>query len=565
MTAAATGRSLLSWLDRPALDRRIRFARPDGRWDDWTYAELAGRVDDVASGLRREGVRRDDVVSVVVRPGPGFVSALFGVLSAGATPAPVTPPALFGDAAGFAGYLSRSTAAARATAVLTEAALLAVVDEVSARSGGPRTICLESVAADGTGAGPDRPAELAMVQFTSGSTGRARAVRVPRPALEAMVESIRRWLGMDGTLPTASWLPPHHDMGLVGCLITPLVDRSDVWQLRPQDFIRSPVRYLRCFAAGAALSAMPGFGLDHVVRRLRPDDLDGLDLSGWRALVLGAERLRPAGLEAFAALLAPAGFRRSALLPAYGLAEATLAVTGLPHGGRWTAAVLDPASLAPGGPVRPPPDERLAVAVTACGPPLPGTTVRVLDGDRELAEGLVGEIVVTGPSVAAGYVHAGESPSRTRFDGDSLRTGDAGFLLGGQLHVLGRLGDGIKVRGRTLFAEDIESALTDAGLPTQRVAALLGHRGTTATVVVLVEHPRPEWPATVRAALREHSDGVELVIVPVARGGIARTTSGKPRRRQLWLDVLRELGEPGQQRAPADGPGSVAAVERMPG
>ena len=338
--------------------------------------------------------------------------------------------------------------------------------------------------------------------------------------------------------PTASWLPVHHDMGLIGCLITPIVNESDLWLMKPEQFVRAPLRYLRCFGEhGAMLTAMPNFGLAYITRRVTPAALQGLDFSAWRTVIVGAERLDTAVFERFHEVLAPHGFRRTSLLPAYGLAEGTLAVTGLAADVGWRSVDVRPDSLSIGRPVAVEPGT--GQAVMGCGTPLTDVAVRIVDDDaREVPDGHVGEIVVEAPSVAAGYLTASPSASLTTIDGGRLRTGDVGFFLDGELFVLGRLGDSMKVRGVAVFAEDLEAALVRAGLPVQRVAVALGVRGSVPTAVVALERPGTDWPALAEGVVRPRVDGADIVVTAVPRNAIGRTSSGKPKRRLLWKEFL---------------------------
>ncbi|RJL27278.1 AMP-dependent synthetase [Bailinhaonella thermotolerans] len=542
---------MLAWIGEPADGRGIRFAAPGGEWDFWPYPRLASLTEDVAAGLRRAGVEPGDVVCLVQRPGPGFVAALFGAMLAGATPAPIAPPAVFQDPGRYREHYAGLVATARPALVLTEPDLVprlgplapgvppAPLGDLLAGRPSVRRSPQRAGREPYGGRGPD-----ALLQFTSGSSGRARGVRVPYRALEANVAAIHAWLEWTPRDPVASWLPVHHDMGLIGCLICPVARQSDLWSMPPEDFVRDPRRYLACFGElGARLTAMPGFGLAHIARKVPPAALAGLDFRDWRAAIIGAEPLDPEAFERFAALLAPHGFAREALLPAYGLAEATLAVTGLPLREGWTSVRVLPGSLAPGSPVRLGPE---GVPVMGCGRPL-GVEVgiRAEDG-TPIPGGTVGEIVVRGPSVADGY--AAEPGGSTRFDGDALLTGDAGFLLEDRLYVLGRLGDGLKIRGRMVFAEDLEAELARAGVPAHRVAAALGHRRAEPTVLLVLDRPRPGWPGLAREVLRRRTEGARVV---VAAAPIPRTTSGKPRRRELWHAFLSGgLGE-----APHEDPG----------
>jgi acyl-CoA synthetase (AMP-forming)/AMP-acid ligase II len=531
-------RTLLGWLDDPATDRGIRFARPGDEWEFWSYQRLAELSRRVARGLVEAGVARGDVVSVVQRSGPGFVASLFGTLLAGATPSPIAPAMTFQNPQAYEAHLAGLFTSARPALVLCDGELLGSVGPVARAAGVPRAAALASIVDDTRPADyPGRgPAELALLQFTSGSSGTAAGVRVPYAALEANLNAISRWLGINPDDPTASWLPVHHDMGLIGCLLTPVVNTTDIWLLRPEDFVHRPERYLRCFGiAGARLTAMPSFGLGYITRRVRPAQLEGCDFSQWRAIIVGAERVDPGSLHRAYELLAPFGLRREAFLPAYGLAEATVAVTGLPLEEQWDAVTIDPSATAPGRPVEPPVDHGPTQDVVGCGRPLTGVQVSIVDeDDRPLPEGHVGEIVVRGDSVAAGYLEPGSNARVTRLREGTLWSGDAGFLRDGQLYVFGRLGDSMKIRGRTVFAEDVESLLAELRAPARRSVVVLGVHAGTPTVVVVFEQAQPEWLEGAAELIRPRTEHAAVVVVDAPRGTVSWTSSGKPKRRLLW-------------------------------
>lgn len=530
-------RRLLAWLDAPRHDHGIRFAGPDDTWSAWSYEQLTRLTRRAAWGLVEHGVREREAVVLVQRSGPDFVATLFGAMLAGAVPAVAAPPLAFQDPAAYREHLTGLLRAARPALVVTDTDLVSRIQELSSHATHAPTIAFTALVrgVNEENRRPARePADLALLQFTSGSSGPARGVRVPFAALEANVAAIRRWLQMTEHDTTASWMPVHHDLGLVGCVLTPIVNGSDLWLMQTADFVRRPLRYLRCLGVhGARLTAMAPFGLEHIVRRVRPTDLEGMNLSQWRAAIIGAERLDPALLERFHALLAPHGLRRTALLPAYGLAEATLAVTGLPLGEGWRAVEVEPASLAVGRPARRP--EGDAMRLVGSGRPLDGTSVTVVDYEGQpLPDGHVGVVVVAGPSVATGYLAGTGEHSLTGFTARGLRTGDAGLLVDGQLFVVGRLGDSIKIRAETLFAEELEALLVGAGIPSHRVAVVLGHHRGVPTAVAVVEQPREPWQHLARGLLRRRCEGGQVVVVPVASGAIARTSSGKPQRRRVW-------------------------------
>jgi acyl-CoA synthetase (AMP-forming)/AMP-acid ligase II len=542
--------SLLGWLDGPSPTRGIRFWRGE-HWELLTYDRLAALVRRAARGLVETGVTEGQGVAILLPAGPEFVGSFFGALLAGAVPTPIAPPTAFGGSTAYREHVAGILRAAAPAAVVTVTEHAPAVRDVAATTGNPMTVTFDELLAYGDRA-PGRPrssaAALGLLQFTSGSSGTPRGVRIPLDALEHNVDSIAGWLEMTATDVTASWLPVHHDMGLIGCLLTPVAIGCEVWVMRPQDFVRSPLRFLRCFGEHRArLTAMPSFGLEHVVRRVRPDDLAGLDLSRWRAVVVGSGWVQADVLERFCALLAPAGFRSTAVLPAYGLAEATLAVTGLALPEEWSTVAVRRESLAFGAVVQRDPG---GVRVVGCGRSLRGVTVSVEDEGRlSLPDGRVGEIVVRGASVGAGYSTRARLPRPTSFEHGVLRTGDAGFLLDGQLFVLGRLGDSLKIRGRSLFAEELESALVDGGIPSHHLAVVLGVRAGVPTGVVLFDRSEESWRQQARALLRGRLEGGDVVVARVPAGGIARTPSGKPKRRQLW----QQFCDGGLARRPAVG------------
>ena len=538
---------LTAWIDAPAADRGIRFWR-NGEWERLPYRELAALARRTAAGLAASGIRHDDRVLVVERTGPEFVAALCGVMLAGAIPCPVAPPHLFQGEDLYARHLAAIFDAARPALVITAADLAGRLAE-----GGPGTrVVTTADLASGAEASPRPPASAALLQFTSGSSGKVKGVRVPVSALAANVAAMQAWTEMEPSDATASWLPVHHDMGLIGTLVTPVARQCDLWLQEPAAFIRDPARYLACFdrsggGPGAAITAMPPFGLDYITQRVPPERLAGFDFSGWRTLIVGAERIDPGVLERFLALVGPFGFERRAFLPAYGMAEATLAVTGLPLREEPATVPVAAQLVALGEPVLA--NGGSVLQVVGCGRPLNGLSVEIVDEDgRPQPERHAGQIVVRGASVAEGYV-AGPASGITEWRDGALWTGDAGFLDGGQLFVLGRLGDAMKVRGRTVFAEDLESALVEAGLPRLRVAVLLGSSAQGATGVILLERPDPDWVTTATAVAKRVTEGIAIAIVDVPRRSIQRTTSGKPKRREMWAAYVA-----GDLECATDGP-----------
>lgn len=540
--------SLLSWLQAPDSRRGIRFFEPGSRWRLYSYEDIANLVLSAAALMADSGVRRRDVVSVVAETGPEFVAGFFGALACGATPSPIAPPLVIQQPAAYHHHLSHILRAARPKAIVTTPDLAERVGLASPADSGCAILSvtageLESYAPRDTtsAAQPD----MALLQFTSGSSDAPKGVAISASALESNVQAIRTWLAMTSDDTTASWLPVHHDMGLIGCLITPVVNGSDLWAMRPQHFVQSPLTWLECFGSSEArLTATPNFGLGYVARRVKPELLAGMNFSEWRTVIVGAERIDSLALQRFSQLLEPYGFSARAFQPAYGLAEATLAVTGQPLGQGPSTVVVDRRSLILGSRVEVIADSLdpapWAMPIVGCGRPLGAATVQITGPEgEELADGHFGEITVTGPSVASGYVrNDGQSPVTT-IDGTLLRTGDGGMVLNGELFVVGRLGDSIKRRARTVFAEDVEASIREIPEMTRvRPVVLLGtHEGTDTAVVVAECRPGP-WIDAVIRAVRLHTEDMRVTVCAVRKGTISRTSSGKPRRRPMWLSFV---------------------------
>ncbi|GGV12721.1 hypothetical protein GCM10010182_36290 [Actinomadura cremea] len=542
--------SLRAWLDKPNPGRGVHLATDDGGWDFRDYGALAAAARRTAGALIEEGVRPGDVVCVVLPTDFTCVETYFGVWAAGATVCLITPP-LFQDGDDYVAHVAAILRQARPVLVVASDDLADYAGRAMAQAG-----------IDGT---PWRPrqgddvavqpaGELALLQFTSGSSGSPRGVMVTWENLEANSDLIARTAGFEDDDVVASWLPLYHDMGLIGTFLTPIARQGMLRLMRPDHFIRDPARWIRCFAE-AAHTAAPPFAYAYCARRVKPEQLEGLDLSGWKMALIGAEPIDPHALEVFAQLVEPFGFSRSAFRPAYGMAETTLLVT-MDHVWRAPLAVRpDPDALSFGEPVRileqhPLGPESLGAKagwIVGCGTPEADVPVAIVDDEgRELGEGLLGEIVVGGASACPGY-YAGAEAKSTRFLGGRVYTGDAGFFHEGQLFVLGRMGDSIKVRGRSVYVEDLEAKIAEStGLGKGRIVAVgvpgAGRKG----IALFAETQDDSWAPDVREMLRRRlGDDVELTIV-VGAGLIQRTSSGKPRRRYMFERFQAGLMEGGR-------------------
>ncbi len=338
-----------------------------------------------------------------------------------------------------------------------------------------------------------------------------------------------------------SWLPMFHDMGLIGAVLHAAYTGGSCTLLSPLAFLQRPGAWLRAISRyRATVSASPNFGYELAARKVRPAELAGLDLSGWRTALSGAEPVRAETFARFLERFAPCGLRADALFPAYGLAEATLLVTGGARGGPPRVGTFDAGALERGVAVAQP-DGR---AIVSCGPPS-GVEIAVVADGRACSEGAVGEIWLRGPGVTAGYWRRPDDTARVfgarLGDGDPwMRTGDLGFLRDGELFVTGRAKDLIIVRGANHYPNDVERTVEDSHLRLRPgCAAAFGVEvAGEERVVVAVEVDERGGPVdaaaittAVRAAvLAIHGLGLHEVALLRART-LPKTSSGKVQRR----------------------------------
>jgi len=498
-----------------------------------SYRDLASRASRVAALLRGRGCAPGDRVLLLAPPGLEYVAAFFGCLSAGAAPVPLYPPR-GGRALQKAGHVLLDSGA---RFVLLPGSF----DNESLRASlppGPALVHLEdAVRDDDVFIAPD-PESPAFLQYTSGSTSQPKGVVLSHRAVLANLAQIKKAFGHTASSRGVNWLPPFHDMGLIGTILQPIYAGFPTYLMSPFAFVQRPSRWLKAISRfGATTVGAPNFAFDACTDRVRDSDLAALDLSSVRVLFCGAEPIRKDTLERFVARFAPCGLDPRALYPCYGLAESTLFVTGVERG---TGLVSR----------RPTEGTREFVS---CGRPREGTTILVVDPDRReaLPEGQIGEVWVSGSSLASGYWGQRETTEvtfRATQAGEPgtpwLRTGDLGFIADGELHPTGRLKDIIIVAGRKLAPEDIEYtalAAVQAGADRAAVAfPVAGDDGTEAVALVIEiaelasgdeGSARESRGRAIRDALSRDQDVALAELHLVRRGDLLRTTSGKVERR----------------------------------
>ncbi|MFN7974971.1 MAG: fatty acyl-AMP ligase [Acidobacteriota bacterium] len=503
------------------------------------YADLRTRALARASALAAHGVVPGDRVVLVAATTSEVVADFFALLRLGAIPSPQAPPAPFGDLGDYAERLAATAAYLGARCVIAPAP---VREDLARRLDGAPVLAPPS---DGD---PElapshcaRPSDVAFIQCTSGSTGHPKGVVLGHDNVLANVEQIAAALGITPADRVVSWLPLHHDMGLVGCLVLSVCLGLDLSLLPPHLFLRRPSCWLQAVSSErATLSPAPNFAYSYAAARVSEPEAAALDLASWRVALCGAEPIDARVLRAFAARFAPHGLRADALTPCYGLAEATLAVTF--HGMTSPVEVdrLDRAALASAGIALLVPEDVPGIDVVSSGRPLPGTEVKIVDRHgATLPEARAGRVQVRGPSVMRGYFELPRESRDTLRDG-WLDTGDEGYLRGGALFLTGRVKDVIIIRGRNHPPTDFEWAAQEVpGVRRGGVVAFgLGDEAEGTEALYLVCETEVDAGAhealarDVRARVLAHTSVCPREVVLVPKGFVPKTSSGKLQRRK---------------------------------
>lgn len=517
-----------------------------------SYQELWEGAGRWASHLSSRGVQAGDRVLLVLPTERAFYEAYWGILRAGAVPVPAYPPVRLGRVEEYLQGLRGLVQNSGARALLTSEAvrpLLRPVQEAGEGAQGLTFLVPSEVSGSSSApAAPPAAAEnLALLQYTSGSTASQKGVMLTHANLLANLRAIGKGVRLGPDDVAVSWLPLYHDMGLIGLMLGSLYWGIPLVAFSPIDFLRRPVRWLRAMSEHrGTVSAGPNFAYSLAARKIRDEALEGIDLSGWRVALCGAEPIHPSTVEGFTRRFAPRGFRPEAFFPAYGLAENTLAVSFADLGQPPHLEHVDARLLETEGrtvPVPPGPDARTLVSV---GRPLETIEVGIADdAGAALPEGTRGEVVLRGPSVMAGYYGNPEATAET-LAGGWLHTGDLGFFEDGRLYICGRKKDMVIKAGRNYFAEDLEAAA--AAVPGVRPGGLAVFaveneaRGTEEVVLVAEvreDAPRDGLAEALRARVSEAAGCRPDRIVLVAPHTLAKTSSGKIQRfkaRQWYLD-----------------------------
>lgn len=523
-----------------------------------TYQQLWDEVRGLA-GAMQDRVEPGQRILLLYPPGLDFVVGLFACHALGAIAVPAFPP-------------RRNRKASRVRSIVTDAdTRIAFSTEAIAEqlAGDTRHEDLEGVTVIGTDSKSLRhldrwkepanlkPDTLAILQYTSGSTGSPKGVMLTHRNVLANCELIIDGFQPERSFKGMAWLPAYHDMGLVGGILQPMYFGRAAMLMSPMTFLQRPERWLQTISRhGIQISGGPNFAYQLCVDKIDDSEMTGVDLSDWQIAFNGAEPIRPKTLDAFVERFSKFGFRREAFLPCYGMAETTLIVTGGPIEGRPVVQAFDGSKIDKKIAEPVPADHAEARKLVGCGRVLSGEVVKVVDPHTltVLADGGIGEIWIQSPSVGQGYWQAAVPTANTfggmTADGQGpfLRTGDLGFLHDGQLYISGRLKDMIIVRGVNRYPQDIEQTVEAASPAVQAgsVAAFAMTYQDREQLVIVAETVRQrglDWDEQLqkirRAVTAEHELPPDAVYL-VRNSSVPKTSSGKIQRHACLDAVLQD-------------------------
>ncbi|WP_294392849.1 fatty acyl-AMP ligase [uncultured Sphingomonas sp.] len=540
-------------------ERGLNFHDPRGTLlRPYRFAELRGDALDAAQRLAGRGIAPGARVALLAETGADFAAAFFGAIYAGIWPVPLPLPTSFGGKDAYIDQLAVQLASSDPVLLLYPRELETMA-QAAARARGIAAVSYEGLAEEAVGnhilPTPD-PDAIAYLQYSSGSTRFPHGVAITHRAL--MSNLAAHSIGMevrDGDR-CVSWLPWYHDMGLVGCLLSPVANQVSTDYLKTEDFARRPLAWLDLISrnAGTTLSYSPTFGYDICARRMSSQTKasDRFDLSRWRVAGNGADMIRPDVMQAFVDAFADAGFDATAFLPSYGLAEATLAVSIMPPGEGIVVELVEETELSGGGFANVERPQRYR-AVVNCGVPAREMEIQIRDEDgNPLPDRAIGKVWCRGPSVMEGYFRDCEATEACLVDG-WLDTGDMGYMSGGYIYIVGRAKDMIIINGRNHWPQDIEWAVEQLpGFKAGDIAAFaITTPGGEETPAVLVQcrttdpHERARLRDDIREKVRAIT-GMNCVVELVPPKTLPRTSSGKLSRskaRNLYLAGEMELYE----------------------
>lgn len=543
-TDAQTLVEVLEWHATRQPDRvHILLCDDQGDQRPIRYRELLEAARGVAAGLEALGVEPRQTVALMLPTGLDYLASFFGVMLARCVPVPIYPPARMGQVENHlrrhAGILRNAGTVLMIAAPQAKRVAVLLRAEVPSlrRILAPSELRAAAVPAHNGAAGDS----IAFIQYTSGSTGDPKGVVLTHANLLANIRALGKAAQVVPEDIFVSWLPLYHDMGLIGAWFGSLYHSIPLVLMSPLAFLAQPARWLQTITRyRGTISAAPNFAYELCLRHVDESAMPGLNLSGWRLALNGAERVSPATLEAFAARFAACGFRRQALTPVYGLAESSVGLTFPPPGRGPRIDVIRRAPFDRLGLAEPASaNEPATLAFASCGHALSGHSIRIVDvTGADLPERRVGRLEFRGPSATAGYYRNPEA-TRGLLHGGWLDSGDNAYFAAGEVYITGRVKEVIKRGGRNLYPYDLEEASGKLqGIRKGCVAAFASADPSTGSERLIIVAETRERDDTVRARLVQalNQAAVEVIGVPaddivlVPPHRVPKTSSGKIRR-----------------------------------
>jgi fatty-acyl-CoA synthase len=506
----------------------------------YPYADLAADARRRAQVLVAAGVKPGDRVALIAETGAGFAASFFAAIYAGAYPVPLPLPTSFGGREAYVEQIATQLRSCDPVLVLSPEGLFAMVEQAATGLCAAHDWAVYFAATAKADLPQAKPTDIAYLQYSSGSTRFPHGVAVTHAALLANLAGHAHCMAAGDGDRVISWLPWYHDMGLVGCMLAPLANQISVDYLATEDFARRPLSWLTLISRNAhnTLSYSPTFGYDICARRISPsiNVTERFDLSRWRVAGNGADMIRPEVMQAFVDVFDAAGFKASAFLPSYGLAEATLAVSIMPLGEGIVSDLIDERTLSgtTGGraDARQPTRYR---AIVNCGKAVPGLTIEIRGEDGAiLPDRKIGRVFVRGLGVMAGYFRDAEATKAALSPDGWLDTGDMGYLSKDSIFIVGRAKDMIIINGKNHWPQDIEWAIEQLpGFKAGDIAAFsITTPGGEEAPAVLVQcrtsdvDERTKLRDAIRTKVRAIT-GMTCVVELVPPRTLPRTSSGK--------------------------------------
>jgi len=518
----------------------------------YPISDLRDDASDAAYRLIAAGVKPEDRIALVAETGAEFAALFFGAVYAGAWPVPLPLPTSFGGRDSYVEQLRVQLSSCDPKMLIYPAELGEMAAEAARLAGTTGIDWTEFATRDATPVDlPEADGEaIAYLQYSSGSTRFPHGVAITHHALLNNLAAHSHGMEIIGTDRCISWLPWYHDMGLVGCFLSPVANQVSTDYLKTEDFARRPLAWLDLISRhdGTALSYSPTFGYDICARRISSQmtPSERFDLSRWRIAGNGADMIRPDVMQAFVDAFAEAGFQASAFCPSYGLAEATLAVSLMPPGEGIRVELVEETQLSGGDSADGKPRPQRFRAIVNCGKPVRDMKVEIREEDgTALPEGAIGKVWCSGPSVMVGYFRDPDATAACMTDG-WLDTGDMGYMSDGYIYIVGRAKDMIIVNGRNHWPQDIEWAVEQLpGFKAGDIAAFAiqtPNGEETPAVLVQCRSSDDAERQRLREEIRERVravTGMNCVIELIPPRTLPRTSSGKLSRakaRNLYLN-----------------------------